>query len=224
MRVLDWFRRPLPEEDWEPGAEELYWAQEVAAYNEEQLYGETFDVRRHRRRRLVAGIAILWGIFLLYGALTTPRIQGRPVILTIPVRADRAYLASFDQSFSTSTTTGAANLSMVRNVLAGHEPSYAIGADVTQELTNTEKLLQRVQPDTPPKSYVVLQTELVHLLSAQEALLQVELTEVSTPGGSLNSKTVATDWTAYENDWASLNDQLPAANAQVALTWHAPAL
>lgn len=232
-RILDWFRRPLPDDEpwagewepsYEPGEEEQYWVQDIAAYNEEHLYGETRAVRGRRRRRVWLGVVALWGIFLFYGALTTPRVDGRPVILTIPVRSDRTYLGRFDQAFVATTTTAAANLALIQAVSAGHETSYAAGATLTQALTRTNALLQQEQPIRPPTNYVVLQTELVNLLSAQAGLLQAEITAVSTPGSSVTGQTVSTDWKTYQADWTALNGQLTDANAQVALTWHAPAL
>ncbi len=232
-RILDWFRRPLPDDDvwaeewepsFEPGGEEQYWVQDIASHNEEQLYGETRAARSRRRRRVGVGVVALWGIFLLYGALTTPRVAGRPVILTIPVRADRAYLGRFDQAFTATTTTAVANVTLIQAVSAGHETSYAAGAALNQALTRTNALLQQEQPVRPPTNYVVLQTELVNVLSAQTGLLQAEITAVSTPGSSVTSQTVSTDWKTYQTDWTALNGQLTDANAQVALTWHGPAL
>lgn len=238
-RIFDWFRRPLPEDDswaavyepggaeetvYEPGGDEQYWAQDIAAYNEEQMYGETRTAQRYRRRRVVLAIAALWGLFILYGALTTPRVGGRPVILTIPVRADRAYLGRFDQAFVSTTTTASTNLSLIQSVSAGRESSYAAGAALTQALTRTNALLQQEQPVRPPTSYVVLQTELDNLLSAQAGLLQAELTAISTPGSAVTGATVSSDWKTYQTDWEALDSQLADANAQVALTWRAPAL
>ena len=218
-RLWNWFRRSTDDDDswddWLPGEDEAVWHDDIVSYNEETLYGESTGARRLRYGRLVVSGLLIWGVFMGFGILTTPRWHGHPVVLTIPMRAERQYLTRADQTFRLSTSQANANLLLLQNVRARRMSSYAAGAALTHALAATNLLLQQEQPVRAPANYVVIQAQLVHLLSVQTSLLQSELTALTTPGGTLVSST----WVAYHAEWQTLANNLSAANRQVAIPW-----
>ena len=52
-RLWNWFRRSTNDDDswddWLPGEDEAVWHDDITAYNEETLYGESMGARRHIR-------------------------------------------------------------------------------------------------------------------------------------------------------------------------------